>query len=199
MERPREAVARISSSRKGRVADEAHVSAEQLAPEEDAWIPLAHGNAGRAERAEAEAAQGTQAPNRSDPTQARSAVVTAWHSRVADGCGFDAEPSGRPQIWQSTPSSSPARFLASSEARSQESQPELHRRVREPACAENVTGWVQRQPAGRQCRCAQQIEASIARILPAPSPGAAGRVRHGSDCQARSSEAFLWRARRRAT
>src|SRR5262245_23294368 len=62
---------------KGRVADEAHVSAEQPASEEDAWIPHTHGNRRRAERVEAAAAQGTQTLDRAGSTQARSAVVTS--------------------------------------------------------------------------------------------------------------------------
>jgi ribonuclease P protein component len=73
---PRSGSSSFPAPWKGRVADEAHVSAEQPAPEEDPWIPLAHGNRRRAERVEAATAQGTQALDRAGPTQARSAVVT---------------------------------------------------------------------------------------------------------------------------
>jgi ribonuclease P protein component len=83
MGRPRSGSSNCPAPWKGRVADEAHVSAEQPAPEEDPRIPLAHGNRRRAERVEAATAQGTEALNRAGPTQARSAVMTRSRKPVS--------------------------------------------------------------------------------------------------------------------
>ena len=69
--------------RKGTVADEAHVSAEQPAPETDAWVSFANGNPRRAERVETAAAQGPQAPDGPDSGQARPALVTAFRKLVS--------------------------------------------------------------------------------------------------------------------
>src|SRR5438067_1474552 len=83
MEPPSSGSSSFQAPWKGRVADEAHVSAEQPAPEEDARVPLAHGDCRRAERVEAAAAQGTEALDRKGSTQARAAVVTASRKPVS--------------------------------------------------------------------------------------------------------------------
>ena len=68
---------------KGRVADEAHVSAEQPAAKANPRVSRPHGDPGRSKRAEAPPAQGPQASDRAGPTQARSAIVTSSRKPVS--------------------------------------------------------------------------------------------------------------------
>jgi ribonuclease P protein component len=69
---------------KGSVTDEAHVSAEQPAPEENAWISLAHGDTRGAKRSEAAATKGSQAVDRSSSPQTRAPIVNAYRKATAN-------------------------------------------------------------------------------------------------------------------
>lgn len=188
------------SSRKGRVADEAHVPAEQPAPEAGARLPRAHGDTRRAKRAKAAAAQRPQAVDRAGAAEGRAAIASgiAAQARPAEGPCRRAGGCYRIAVRQEPTSAPAAGVLGHPATRTKTTEPEFHRRLRRPVSSSHLSVRIQRQSPRRQRGGAQPSQAASAGIRAASPPWSAAGSRFRRHRQARRGQTLLCGTGRRA-
>jgi len=184
-----------SKLRKGTVADEADVPAEQSPSEADARLPRPHGDTRRAKRAETAASQGPEAANRPGATEVRAAIVSALaasariaqqlRSRGGRDSGIDIRkgPSPAPE----------AGIPAGAAAWETKTEREFPRRFPSSIVPGVFAVWIQRQPPSGQRGSTKSSETTSAGIRAASPARSAAGARFRRDRQARCSRTLLCR------
>src|SRR2546421_3716647 len=156
---------RLEAPRKGTVADEAHVPAEQPAAQANPRVLGAHGDPGGAKRAEATPAQGSQTSHRAGSAQACPALASEPFAQTRrDVSRFDAEQDRTARLRQGPSIATPRGVPADPEAGAQESQCKLRGLVPSAVTSARIPLRVQREPSGGQLGGAQSRQAPVAGI-----------------------------------
>ena len=188
------------NSRKGTVADEAHVPAEQSPSESDARLPRPDGDTRRAKRAETAASQGPEAANRAGATEVRAAIVSALaaSARIVQKFRSRGGRHSEIEVRKRPPSAPAVGILAGAATWQTKTERELPRRFSPSTIPRIFAVWIQRQPSSGQRGGAESSEATVAGIRAASPARSAAGARFRRDRQARCSRALLCRAGHRA-